>query len=332
MSKKSLIKFSEISNGENLLAAWREFIIGKKNKKDVIKFSLHLGDNILQLQVELANGSYQHGGYQDFYVSDPKLRHIHKASVRDRLVHHAVCRQLYPFFSQLFIAHSYSCQLGKGTHRAGLAFRRASGKVSLNKTRTVWVLQADIKRFFDSIDQEILIVILRRYIDDERIMSLLENIIRSFSCQPGKGLPLGNLTSQLFVNIYLNEFDQFVKNDLKVKYYFRYADDFAILSDNCDYLSDKLTLLEGFLRERLKLELHPTKLHLKTLASGVDFLGHIYFPDYYILRTKTRRRMLRKMSCRSEPANLASYLGLLSSGQTFNLRKRLLDIYWLYSD
>src|SRR3989344_3954373 len=215
---------------ENLLAAWREFVRGKRKKADVQEFQYKLMDNILALHRDLKEGTYKHGGYKAFKISDPKPRDIHKAKVRDRLLHHALYRKLYPFFDRTFISDSYSCRLRKGTHRAMARFDSFAYKASKNHTKTLWVLKCDIKKFFASIDQKILLDIVGQYISDKDILWLLSQIIKSFhSTHVGVGLPLGNLTSQLFVNIYMNEFDQFMKHKLKAKYYIRYADDFVIL-------------------------------------------------------------------------------------------------------
>ncbi|MEK7538055.1 MAG: reverse transcriptase domain-containing protein, partial [Patescibacteria group bacterium] len=219
-------QFEEIISVDNLLLAWKEFVLGKRNKADVQTFALHLMDNILQLHADLANGSYQHGPYEQFHIADPKPRLIHKASVRDRLLHHAVYRVLYPFFDRTFIADSYSCRNNKGTHKALKRFKRMSNRVGHNDRRTVWVLKCDIRKFFASIDQQVLLAMLCRYIPDKKVIALLQNIIESFSISPGQGLPLGNLTSQLFANVYMNDFDQFVKHRLKANPYIRYADDF----------------------------------------------------------------------------------------------------------
>ena len=267
MKKKLIISYQDIISSENLLLAWQEFSVGKRGKKDVIEFELNLADNILHLHRELANNTYCHGGYHDFFIADPKLRHIHKARVRDRLVHHAIYRQLYPFFDKTFTSYSYSCRLNKGTHRAINAFNNMAGQVSCNHTKTGWVLQCDIKKFFDSIDHKILLTILREYIFDDRILSLVDNIISSYESSSGCGLPLGNLTSQLLVNIYMNRFDQFVKHEIKAKYYIRYADDFVFLSNDKDWLILILPLIDRFLVEELHLKLHPLKTHINTFAS-----------------------------------------------------------------
>lgn len=198
----------DIISVENLLEAWREFVCGKKNKKDVQEFSLPLMDNILALHYDLANHSYKHGGYQAFNISDPKPRNIHKATVRDRLLHHAIYRKLYPFFDRTFIADSFSCRKNKGTHKALNRFREFGRIVSKNNAKTCWLLKCDIEKFFANIDHEVLMNILQGYIPDKRIVWLLQKVISSFSCaRTGVGLPLGNLTSQLLVNIYMNEFD-----------------------------------------------------------------------------------------------------------------------------
>jgi retron-type reverse transcriptase len=300
---------------------------GKKKRTDVQEFGRDLMHNIFALHHDLASGTYTHGGYHHFKIADPKPRDIHKASVRDRLVHHALYRQLYSFFDHAFITDSYSCRVGKGTHKAMNRFRSFAYKVSKNDTRTCGILKCDIRKFFASIDQYILMNILRRYIPDERTLSLIGNIVESFSStETGKGLPLGNLTSQLLVNIYMNEFDQFVKHRLKAKYYIRYADDFVFLSQDRDHLVSLLPRIRDFLHEKLKLELHPNKVSIATLASGTDFLGWVHFPDHRVLRTATKRRMLRAVRGNPSEATVSSYRGMLSHGNAQKLRLMMLRL------
>lgn len=308
-------KFADIISLENLLEAWKEFLNGKRNKRDVQKFSVALMDNIFLLHNDLVNHTYKHGPYQAFNICDPKPRNIHKAIVRDRLLHHAIYRKLYPLFEKTFIADSFSCRKDKGTHKAVNRFRTMTHKVSQNHTKTCWILKGDIKKFFVSINHEILKRILKDYIPDKDISWLLNEIISSFN----PGLPLGNLTSQLFVNIYMSKFDQFVKHKLKAKYYIRYADDFVILSDNKKHLESLIPEIKAFLKKELDLELHPNKVFIKTLASGMDFLGWVHFPDHRVLRTITKRRMLKRV----EPKNLDSYLGLLKHGNSYKLRRKI---------
>ena len=310
---------------ENLLNAWKEFIKCKRKRKDVQEFQLSLMDNIFDLHFDLANLSYKHGMYQAFNINDPKPRNIHKATVRDRLLHRAVYRLLYPFFDHTFISDSFSCRNNKGTFKALNRFRSFAYKVSKNNTKTCWVLKCDIKKFFANINQEVLLNILKEYIFDKNIIWLLGEIISSFSTGLGIGLPLGNLTSQLFVNVYMNKFDQFVKHKLKTGYYIRYADDFVFLSGNKDELLKIIGPIKDFLKNRLKLKLHPNKIFLKTLYSGVDFLGWVNFPDHRGLRTATKRRMFKRVKVNKAQETLSSYLGLLKHGNTCKLRTKILQ-------
>lgn len=185
------------------------------------------------------------------------------------------------------------------------------------------MLKCDIRKFFASIDQQILLNIVEAYILDKRVCMLIANIVDSFNSGPiGNGLPLGNLTSQLLVNVYMNEFDQFVKHTLKVKHYIRYADDIVILSDDKQYLLKTLSYMKVFLRDRLRLQLHPNKVSIETLASGVDFLGWVHFTDYRVLRTSTKRRMFRRIEeMEDKVGTVQSYLGLLSHGNSYKLQQ-----------
>lgn len=318
--------YNNITSFENLAASWREFLRGKKKRADVEQFSLHITDELWQLHKDLKEKNYRHGGYRAFKINDPKPRDIHKASVLDRLVHHAVYRVLYPHFDTKFIHDSYSCRVDKGTHKAINRFRSFARKVSRNHTRTCWVLKCDIRKFFATIDHDILNAILAKHIQDAETLTLLSEIINIFNTKGaiGKGLPLGNLTSQLLINVYMNEFDQFVKRVLKAKYYIRYADDFVFLHTDRQHLENIVPRIAQFLKMRLKMELHPQKLHIKTVASGVDFLGWVHFPAYRVLRTATKRRMFRKLGEFGSEKTLASYLGLLSHGDTYALTQSFL--------
>ena len=197
--------------------------------------------------------------------------------------------------------------------------------VTKNNTKQCYILECDIKKFFASVDQQTLVSLLNHsYSPESRsgVIELLEEII--FSFKPN-GLPLGNLTSQLFANIYLNEFDRFVKHKLKVKYYIRYADDFVIFSENRKYLESLIPAIKDHLQNELKLTLHPDKIFIKTIYSGMDYLGWINFKDHKILRTKTKQRMLRRIKESPKPEIINSYLGLLGHGNTQKLRDKILD-------
>ena len=322
-----------------MLSAWREFLKGKRNRRDAQEFQFRLTDNILALQYHLKNKTYVHGHYEAFKINDPKPRDIHKATVRDRVLHRALYRQLYPFFDRTFISDSYSCRLRKGTHKAIRRFRSMAYRASKNNTRQCFVLKCDIRKFFASIDHQILRTILARYILDTDILRLIFQVIGSFhSTREGVGfrldkvglrpddvgLPLGNLTSQLFVNIYMNEFDQFVKHKLKAQYYIRYADDFVIFSHDKNWLQETLRYIARFLEKELCLSLHPDKVAIQTLASGIDFLGWVHFPDHRVLRMTTKRRMFRRVAeCGSKPEIVQSYLGLLRHGNTKKLQDKV---------
>jgi RNA-directed DNA polymerase len=326
--------YNTIISLENLLAAWKEFLNGKRSRSDVHEFSSHLMPNIIALHAELESRTYKHSLYKAFSISDPKPRRIHKAGVRDRLLHHAIHRVLYPFFVRVFIADSFSCRLQKGTHKAVDRFQVFSRKVSCNHTRTVWVLKCDIRKFFASVDQGVLVEILKKYIPDINILRLLTEIIGSFhSTKKGVGLPLGNLTSQLLVNIYMNEFDQFVKHKLKVKYYIRYADDFAIFSPNKLSLQSLIPEIQGFLNNRLKLDLHPDKISIGTIVSGIDYLGWVHFPDHRVLRTTTKRRMMQQIErTKGKNETVQSYLGVMSHGNSRGLRNRVEKLVERYKE
>jgi len=317
-------KYDEIVTVSSLLSAWEEFLAGKRKRNDVAVFQARLMDNIHFLYRDLKEKTYVHGAYQAFNISDHKPRNIHKATVRDRLLHHLLYRETYEYFNSRFINDSYSCRVDKGTHRAIKKFEEMARQASFNHNHTVWALKCDIRKFFASIDHRILKNILSRYIEDKELLWLFGKVIDSFHT-PGReetGLPLGNLTSQLLVNVYMNEFDQFVKSTLKIKFYVRYADDFIFLDQDRDSLVELLPKLEKFLTDNLKLTMHPKKVFLKTLASGVDFLGWIQFTDHRILRTSTKQRMVRKITEKNILASRIAYLALLKHGNTYNVSKR----------
>lgn len=313
-----------------------------------MEFETRLEQNVFQLQRELQSGAYSHGSYSAFTICDPKQRRIHKATVRDRIVHHAVFAALNPIFEPTFIAHSFSCRKDKGTHRGIDALEGMLRKVSKNATRPCYVLKCDIHHFFASVDHAILLGILEKKIKDEKLIKLLREIIGSFtSADPAlferKGIPIGNLTSQLFANVYLNEFDQFMKHKLKVKHLIRYTDDFVIVSSDENYLRSLLPSISSFLEETLHLHLHPHKVSIRKFAQGIDFLGYIVLPHHRQMRLKTKRRMLRKLNEKASAVSagclsneraaqsLQSYLGVLSHADCYRLSEDLRNQYWFWS-
>jgi len=325
--------------------AWDEFKRGKRSKFDVLAFEKRLEQNIFALHRELLSKAYKHGAYSNFYIYDPKLRHIHKATVRDRVLHHAIFKVLNPIFEPTFISHSFSCRVGKGTHKGVEVLDTMLRKVSKNHCRTAYALKCDVRKFFDSVDHTILIQLLRRKIKDADVLWLMEEIVESFVGESSnlfarKGLPIGNLTSQLFANVYMNEFDQFMKKELKIENYVRYTDDFVIVSEDESFLKKLIPKIQDFLHDHLHLELHPNKVTIGKYNRGVDFLGYVSFPYYRAPRKRTARRMIRKLDEKIEMSRqgqiteeslkqtLQSYLGVLSHATARRLSRDLHNRVW----
>jgi len=318
------VDFSDISSTVALRAAWRKFARGKKSRPDVQTYQKRLGGNIARLHRKLDLGVYHHGRYQPFMICDPKQRQIHKATVEDRLVHRAIVTAIEPLFEKHFIYDSYSCRIGKGTHAGVVRLHTFLRRASSNRHRKTYALKCDIKQFFASIDHEILLRHIERRIQDEPTLELLRSVILSHGEHVGKGIPLGNVTSQLFANIYLHELDWFVKQALGVRYYARYCDDFVIVSTDKEYLSSLISPLRQFLSEELHLELHPRKVTIRSWDQGIDFLGHVLRPHATTIRTKTKRRMLAKVT----EHNLSSYQGICSHVNEYHLRQLLQVVAW----
>ena len=330
-----------------LFRAWDVFKSDKKNKLDVMDFELNLEKNIFNLYRDLKNGTYKHGAYKGFWIHDPKLRRIHKATVRDRVLHHAIFKVLNPIFEPTFTPNSFSCRIGKGTHKGMKKLAEMLRTVSQNNTRQCYALKCDIRKFFDSIDHTVLIGILERRIKDGKVMNLMREIVGSFETNKRnlfdrRGVPIGNLTSQIFANIFMNEFDQFVKHELKVKYYARYTDDFIIVFTDKRYLKNLIPAIQDFLETKLCLELHPKKVHITKHIRGVDFLGYVILHEHIKLRTKTRQRIFRKLkenvnryksgqiSELTLHSSLKSYLGVLSHANAYKLGEELQNKFWFW--
>ncbi len=309
--------FDRITSIENLFLSWKEFRIGKASKIDVLEFELSLENNVFDLYYSLKNGTYQHGGYQSFYVCDPKRRHIHKPTVRDRLLHHAVFRIIEPVFNRKFIFDTFSCRDNKGHHAAVTRLQQKAWTLSRNNTMTVWYLKLDIKSFFKSVNNSILLQIISKTIHEQRTLKLIHEILHSF---PG-GIPLGNLTSQLFANVYMNELDQFIKHRVKIPFYIRYCDDLVLLSRSREELEKVQISIENYLLSHLRLGLHSDKILMGKYHNGIDFLGFVCFPHFKILRTKTLRRMFRKLN----KNNFASYQGLVKHACSRHIQKLMQD-------
>ena len=321
-SHQDSLQFDDIVSAEALFAAWAKFRRGKRTRPDVMAYERHLEWNIFGLHEQLASGQYRHGGYQPFTIHDPKQRQIHKATVQDRLVHQALVSAIEPLFEPQFIYDSYSCRKGKGTHAAVARLRSFLNQASCSDTRTVYALKCDIKQFFASVDHQTLMGLLKRRISNKQTLDLLQEIIDSLYGEKGQGMPLGNLTSQLFANVYLNELDWHVKQRLCRRHYLRYCDDFIILGTSPYELGQLVGPLTQFLHNRLGLTLHPNKITIRSWGQGVDFLGHVVKPDCTILRTKTKQRMLNRVN----EDNISSYLGLCSHVNGHELEQVLITV------
>lgn len=331
--------YNDIIFIDNLFSAWKEFVRGKRSKRDVQEFELYLEDNIFLLHKQLQDNLWEHGQYQSFTVCDPKPRNIHKASVADRLVHHAVYRQLESLLDKSYIYDSWSCRLGKGTHKSICRCHKQLNKLYNLHNCKVWVLKCDIKKYFASINHDILLKLLMKKINDKMVIDLLKKIKKSFN----SGLPLGNLTSQLFANVYLNPLDHYIKEKLGVKVYLRYCDDFLLSSHSRNQLEIWLKDIRKFLLSNLKLKLHPNKIKFRLFNWGIDWLGYVLYPSYINIRNKTRKRMWRNVNNRvnmymnglldrdSLRSVFASYQGIIKYSDNREDGKRLALLYKIIS-
>jgi RNA-directed DNA polymerase len=331
--------FYDVINIENLLQAWKEFRKGKRGKDDVAKFELDLEGNLFSLHQQLKSYQWKPDPYEMFLVNDPKQRKIHKATVRDRVLYQAVHRILYQVFDPSFIFYSYSSRDRKGTHAGVDALEKYIRQTSKNYRQRGWVVKCDIRKFFDSIDHHILFGLIQKKIKDADLLALIRMIIDSFSTVTGKGLPLGNVTSQLFANIYMSELDQYIKRSLKAKCYVRYCDDFAIGSSTKEYAESCVEKIAKFCRDMLLLDLHPRKIILRTIRQGVDFLGYVSLPHYRVLRPRTKRRMMKKLGKmksdhqagliddESLHRSKQSYLGVLSHCKGETIKRQIEEMF-----
>jgi retron-type reverse transcriptase len=296
--------WGQIIEFANLLEAARKAQKGKRYRDNILAFNYNRESELLDLQAALLAKTYCPGAYRTFEIVEPKRRLISAAPYRDRVVHHALCNIIVPLVDASFIYDSYANRVGKGSHRALARFIRfARG--------SRFVLQCDLQKYFPSIDHEILKAIIRHKIKCQDTLWLIDTIINHSNEQPPaafhfpgddllsplnrrRGLPIGNLTSQFFANWYLNYFDHFVKNTLRVKRYVRYVDDFALFSDDREFLQEARQAIEANLAT-LRLKIHPVKSQLFETHHGANFLGFRVFPDRIRVRTENLRRARRRL-------------------------------------
>ncbi len=279
--------FSKICAYSNLELAYKKARKHKTLKSSVISFENNLKENLQELRIELLLHAYRPKPLQTFILCDPKTRKISKSDFRDRVVHHTLCNIIEPSFEKSFIYDSYANRIGKGTLKAIERFDYFKRKATHNFSRKAYVLKADIRHYFEEVDHKVLLGILKRTIKDTKIMALIKIILKNYnSGASGKGMPLGNLTSQFFANVYLNELDQFVKHKLKAKNYIRYVDDFVLLHHSWRQLISWKKEINSFLSEQLSLKLHPYKCKIIPLTRGVNFLGLRIFPYNRLVNPK----------------------------------------------
>ncbi|MDD5657348.1 MAG: reverse transcriptase/maturase family protein [Elusimicrobia bacterium] len=349
--------FERVCSFENLLLAFRKAARGKGHRAGCAEFSYDRERRILAIRERLLAGAYAHGPYRDFMVFDPKLRDVRAAQFPDRVVHHALCNVIEPIFEGSFISDSFACRKGRGTLAALERCRSFARKFAEG-----YVLKADIAKFFPSVDHAILQGLIARKVADQRVLRLCADILASsqdgrfrafftgddlFALSRPTGIPIGNLTSQLFANVYLNELDRFVKQELRWKAYLRYMDDVLLFGPDKARLRTALSRTEDFLARNLRLRVHPLKRTVSPVRCGVDWVGYRVFPPgargpassesvrlrrSNIFRFRDRNRRLRrlwragKLPLSKILESIRSFLGYARWAQAGRLMERLLEL------
>ena len=314
--------YDELFSLDNIFDAWRKFRWGKTGKKDVMDFELHLEDNLFCLYEDLRNLDYKHSSYKHFQVFDNKKRDIYKAEVRDKVVHQIIYDYLSSLYEPEFISDSYASMIGKGQYKALNTFRYFVKLVGCNY-RSCFILKCDVRKYFDSIDQNILLGFIGQKVICEKTFAVIKEIISSYVFSGlGKGIPLGNITSQIFANIYLSNLDNYVKKELKCRFYVRYNDDFVIVSEFKKKLEEIRNKIILFAREELLLSMPIEKTSIRKVDWGVDFLGFTVLPEALLLRNKTKNKMYANMNCQ----NIHSYFGILKHCNSYNLKIKILSM------
>ncbi|MFV0424396.1 MAG: reverse transcriptase domain-containing protein [Bacilli bacterium] len=341
--------YEKIYDFEMLLMAFDKAKLGRRYQNDVMQFNYNLEENLIDLQNHLIHKSYEVGKYHEFFVYDPKKRLIMSLPFKDRVLQWAIYMVLNPIFSKGYINDSHGCIKGKGIHSAVQRLKYWLRIVNKDKEK-YYYLKLDISKYYYRIDHEILLNIIKRKIDDDDLICLLEKIIKSeeqpFGLPIGstfdeteqrlfdRGIPIGNLTSQMFANIYLNELDQYIKHTLKVKYFIRYMDDMIILHHDKKLLYEYKMLIEEFLQNELKLNLN-NKTAIRPISLGIDFVGYKVWPTYIKLRKSSALKMKRKLkivqkdysknkiSFERANATVQSYLGILKHCNSYNLKNKI---------
>lgn len=307
--------YQEVYSIENLQVADTIARKGKAKQYGVIAHDRNREQNIISLHESLINKAYQTSAYSTFTIFEPKEREIFRLPYfPDRIVHHAVMLVMEPIFVSTFTADTYSCIKGKGINAAADAVKKALK----DEAGTTYCLKLDIKKFYPNIDHRILKQLLRRKIKDVDMLWLLDSIIDS-----APGLPIGNYLSQYFANFYLTYFDHWIKEQKKVKYYFRYADDLVFLSDNKEQLHQLKNDITEYLQSKLKLTVKSNWQVFPIKARGLDFVGYVFFHHYTLIRKSIKKNFARKVAKGISPASIASYKGWCKWANCKNLLNKL---------
>jgi len=381
---------SPIENPQLLTDLFKAYFDARRNKRNSLnqlQFELHYESNLIELYYQILNRTYTIKPSIAFIIRDPVQREIFAADFRDRVVHHLIYNYISPIFERVFINDAYSCRTGKGTSYGIERVQHFIRSCSQNYTRESYILKLDIKGYFMAINKQILFEKVKNTLtkfrcenmafDFDTVMYLIEKVIfnnpiegciikgkRSdwaglpaskslFQSAAGCGLPIGNLTSQLFSNVYLSEFDHYIKCQLQCKYYGRYVDDFVLVSTEKEFLTSAIPQIADFLMTNLQLTLHPKKIYLQQVSKGIKFLGIIIKPHRTYIANRTKGNFYKTIQqwnkiaekCPDNMLNLAhlqqitasinSYLGCLKHSATYNLRKRLIcnnlsPVIWRY--
>jgi RNA-directed DNA polymerase len=285
--------YSEFISFKNIYNAYKKARKSKPNKKSVLDFQLNLEKELFSIQEDLIKDNYHFAPYKRFKIYQPKERVISAPVFRDVVVQHAIINIIEPLFEKTFINNSFACRKEKGTHKGLLEIK----KVIQSKNSPKYYLKQDIKKYFPSIHKPTLKKIISKRIKDKKLLSIIFKIIDSYSFsekKKEKGIPIGNLTSQLFANIYLNELDQYIKHTLKIKHYYRYVDDFLIFSENKKDLRSFKRKINLFLNKNLYLNIPNNKKYINLIKEGVDFVGYKVFPKRILLRKSNIKRFLKR--------------------------------------
>ena len=322
--------FDKVCSFENLYSAYKKAARGTKGKKETDEFCFFLEYELLKLKRELLSGEYRAGKYKYFTIKDPKEREIAVAPFRDRVVHHAIINIIEPIYERIFIYDSYATRKEKGTHKAIL---RAQEFLRKNE----WYLKSDISKYFASIDHDKIIDIVKLKIKDKQLINLIEIIVRNGGIN-GKGLPIGNLTSQFLANVYLDRFDHYVKDELGIKGYIRYMDDTITFGSSAKELNIIKTKMEIFLKEHLNLNTKEKATYINKCKNGLTFLGKRIFSSIIRLKTENLRQSIRRIRKREIEfqkglieekkllQSVESIIGLMIHYNTYNCRKSIFQL------